>query len=275
MHLAIEQQSADDRGKLRPRLRKPSHRNVKAPLVETFLKGALSGGAVSVAELEVKARAAGLLGEHQQIGDAKKFRGAKKRLGITSRRDGFGRGGGWLWELPIQTSVANAETALDLASVQPAGVFYEGTQSRPHQEASTEPLRSDPNSARNDGVPPHGVPLDWIRGVACLRQQRRPSGIPEHRWRLFVADCVRFIDPHYPWAQRAAEVGWATGSLFGSRYQRPIDHIGSSGLLWDLAGGTIMQVSRDTVTIVSANGKERIFHRRPAWMTTVLPWDWS
>src|ERR1700730_17835821 len=102
--IRIEQQGADDRGKLRPRLRKPSHRNAKAPLVETFLKGALSGGAIPVAELEVKARADGLLGERRQIGDAKKCRGAKKRLGITSRRDGFGRGGGWLWELPIKTS---------------------------------------------------------------------------------------------------------------------------------------------------------------------------
>jgi hypothetical protein len=43
---------------------------------------------VPVSELEVRARTAGLLGEHQQIGDAKKFRGAKK--GLASRRGGTG-----------------------------------------------------------------------------------------------------------------------------------------------------------------------------------------
>jgi hypothetical protein len=69
-------------------------RNAQAAPVETFLKRTLAGGAISVPEHEECARSAGLLGEHQQIGDAKKFRGAKKRLGITSRRDGFGRGGG-------------------------------------------------------------------------------------------------------------------------------------------------------------------------------------
>jgi hypothetical protein len=48
------------------------------------------------------------LANTSKSGDAKKFRGAKKRLGITSRRDGFGRGGGWLWELPIQNSAATS-----------------------------------------------------------------------------------------------------------------------------------------------------------------------
>ena len=269
--LSIERPSFGGHGPIRTEVA----RNAQAAPVETFLKRTLAGGAISVPELEECARSAGLLGEHQQIGDAKKFRGAKKRLGITSRRDGFGRGGGWLWVLPIWTSAANAETALDLPSGGPAGVFYEGTESRPHHEASTEPPRTEPTIVRNGGVPRHGIPLDWIRGVAFLRQQRRPSGIPEHRWKLFVADCVRFIDPQYPCARRAAEVGWATGSLFGSRYQRPIDHNGSSGLLWDLAGDTIMQFSKDTVGIVSENGRQRIFRRRPAWMTTMLPWDWS
>jgi hypothetical protein len=43
----------------------------------------------------VSARADRLLGERQSITDSKKFRAAKKKLGIISSRDGFGRGGEW------------------------------------------------------------------------------------------------------------------------------------------------------------------------------------
>jgi hypothetical protein len=68
--------------------------------VTTFLKGTLKNAAVSVPKLEAMARAAGLLGERQRIANAKPFRRAKSALGIQSVRNGFGAGGGWLWELP-------------------------------------------------------------------------------------------------------------------------------------------------------------------------------
>ena len=61
--------------------------------VAAFLESALGAGPIPVGELETKARTAGLLGEHQHVGDAKLFKAAKKRLGIVSRRDGFGREG--------------------------------------------------------------------------------------------------------------------------------------------------------------------------------------
>jgi hypothetical protein len=56
--------------------------------VLAFLKGAFADGPVSVAELEVMARAAILLGERQSITNAKAFKRAKRELGIRSVRDG-------------------------------------------------------------------------------------------------------------------------------------------------------------------------------------------
>jgi hypothetical protein len=70
--------------------------------VAGFLQRSLAGGALGVSELEVKARAVGLLGEHQQIQHAKAFKKAKKELGIHSIRNGFGSGGKWAWSMPLQ-----------------------------------------------------------------------------------------------------------------------------------------------------------------------------
>ena len=76
-----------------------------AAVVTGFLRDELSGGAMSVAELEGKARAAGLLGERQQIQHAKAFQKVKKALGIQSIRNGFGSGGKWAWSMPPQAAL--------------------------------------------------------------------------------------------------------------------------------------------------------------------------
>ena len=50
--------------------------------IADFLNHVLAGGALAVAELEAKARAAGSLGERQQIQHAKAFKKAQKSLGM-------------------------------------------------------------------------------------------------------------------------------------------------------------------------------------------------
>ena len=70
--------------------------------------------------LEVHARAAGLLGELQRVTNAKTFKAAKKKLGIMSRRDGFGRDGEWSWELPTTRTLKPVEMAADITSKGPA-----------------------------------------------------------------------------------------------------------------------------------------------------------
>jgi hypothetical protein len=61
-----------------------TNRPQAAGLVVEFLRDALAGGALGVPKLEVTARAAGLLGEHQDITHSKVFKKAKKSLGIRS-----------------------------------------------------------------------------------------------------------------------------------------------------------------------------------------------
>jgi hypothetical protein len=244
-------------------------RNAQAPPEETFLKRALAGGDISVAELEERARSAGLLGEHSHIGDAKRFKSAKKRLGIVSRRDGFGRGGEWFWQLPTSPSAPMPEVTSSPASTAPVSDVYAGGLSPRDIPASTEALRADAEVPIDDAST-RWVPPDWIRGVELIQLRPRPSGIPVHRWRLFIEDCRRFLAS--PWAPRASELGWDSASLFGCRFERPHEHLGSAGLLWNLAGGEILPLYRDGATI-GAKDEARSFQRRPSWATTWLPWD--
>src|SRR2546421_564775 len=80
----------------------------------------LAIGPVAVAELEKSARAAGLLREHQKITDAKRFKTAKAKLNILSRRRGFGRDGMWYWSLPTQSSGGVVQTQVDTPAQIPA-----------------------------------------------------------------------------------------------------------------------------------------------------------
>jgi hypothetical protein len=107
-------------------------RGERATAVVTFLEVALDRGPVTVTDLESRARAAGLLGEMQRVTDAKVFKRAKKEVGITSRRDGFGRGGEWFWTLPTVPKTNVVETALNIVPRVPASVIYAG-HSRPEQ----------------------------------------------------------------------------------------------------------------------------------------------
>jgi hypothetical protein len=172
--------------------------------IAVFLESALAGGAVPVAALEERARAAGLLGEHSHIGDVKKFKAAKKRLGVTSRRDGFGRGGEWFWQLPAPPS-APPEVLSSPASIAPASDAYAGGLSPQDIPASTEALRADAEVATDDAST-RRAPFDWVRGAKLIQLRPRPSGIPVHRWRIFVEDCRRFVASQ--WAERASIQAW-------------------------------------------------------------------
>jgi hypothetical protein len=264
---ATDQQGAADQRK--PRVRNGSHRNLEASPVAAFLQSALSGGAVPVAEVEEKARAAELIGERQTITDSKKFKAAKAALHIRSYRVGFGPGAVWFWALPAPPSTPMPEVLSSPASIAPVSDVYAGGLSPWDIPASTEALRADAEVATDDAST-RRVPFEWVRGVALLKGRPRPTGIPQHRWRLFVEDCVRFLAS--PWAERAAELDWDASSLFGSRFQPPHEHLGSSGLLWNLAGCEILRLYKDGATIKVKN-EQRSFQRRPRWMTSSLPWD--
>ena len=118
----------------------------------------------------MSARADRLLGERQSITDSKKFRAAKKKLGIISRRDGFGRGGEWFWELPTTSKTKAIETALDPAAKKAAMVVYAETHSRPDYRDQL------PDHGRDDGLQGDPVLLGSEALLALL-----VSTSPEHR----------------------------------------------------------------------------------------------
>jgi hypothetical protein len=182
----------------------------------------------------VKARAVGLLSEDQHITDARVFKRAKKSLGIKSLRAGFGARSRWLWQLP-----------------------------QLNQEAQEE-----------EAAPQPQLPIDWVEGVARLDSDRPPNDVPRHRWRQFVEDCNKFLRPSENWAERAARLGWDAMALFGCAPKRPLDYLGSAGLVWAINGGRLLELHRDWAVIdIPVHGSQRIFYRRnvdPAKMT--LPW---
>jgi hypothetical protein len=208
--------------------------------IAKFLRDALAGNEVGVPKLEAMARGAGLLGENQRMTNAKLFKAAKKTLGITFRRAGFGAGSHWLWLLPRQNRTS---------------------------------LKREPGPERRaTSAPRVPIPIVWVEGVASLDDRDRPSDVPRHRWRLFVDDCKRFVASD--WAGRAAQLGWNAMSLFGCAPKRPLDYSGSAGLLWALNGGRLVQLHRDWAVIdVPVNRSERVFYRRNVDVAKItLPW---
>src|ERR1700747_783647 len=81
--------------------------------VTAFLRKSLAEGAQDVLKLEAMARTEGLLGERQRITHAKAFKRAKHSLPIKSVRAGFGRSGGWRWELPCHRDGASAASPIE------------------------------------------------------------------------------------------------------------------------------------------------------------------
>jgi hypothetical protein len=233
--------------------------------VVDFLRDELAGGALGVAELEAKARAAGLLAESQHITHSKLFKRAKKSLSIRSVRSGFGSRGEWVWVLDQQPPQANTD-GTGQALVLPASVSADANSDL-KMEASAEDVLAGARSASH-------VPLDWIEGVAALDHRSRPIDVPAHRWRQFLADCKNFLTTNEHWAERAATLGWDAHSIFGCRRNRPLEHLGSAGLLWVISGGRLLELHRDWAVIeLAANGSRRVFDRRRLDAAKVtLPW---
>jgi hypothetical protein len=214
--------------------------------VADFLQRSLIGGAVVVPELEVKARAAGLLGERQQIQHAKAFKKAKKALGIRSIRAGFGSRGKWAWSMPLQdaqiaiVTIANSNPdAKELPSVLDAKL---------------------PDRAPGESVS-RGIVQQWIEGVQRLDY-------------LFLGDCHSFLTSPESWAERAATLGWNALALFGCHRSRPLEHLGSAGLLWAINGGNLVELYRDWAVIERQQDKTRqVYHqRRQDEAQVTLPW---
>jgi hypothetical protein len=262
---------------------RPLSRGVRPDLISGFLRGILAGGPVTVTVVEAEARAAGLLGPGQEVTCAKLFRRAKKSLGIRSKRVGFGAAGDWFWQLPVPPCSPVSERPEQPATKGvPTGVTYVERASGPGQscaESSAEvgflPVQMRGSKAggisRIDEV---GGVATWIAGVAILDPNRAVAGIPPLRWRQFIDDCKKFLDPAEGQAERAFQMDWSTFDLFGCRASQPLAHLGVAGLLWAVNGGRVIEVHNGWAVIEQANnGSRRNFdQRRSRQASLTLPW---
>jgi hypothetical protein len=236
-------------------------------VVIQFLRDALAGGSIYVPELEMSARAAGLLGEHQRITHAKLFKKAKKALGIRSIKNGFGSGGEWLWILENQPAQPDTEpSSARLATPLPIGDTYV-------EDQNGVVLIDDPEEPPADSRA-HHIPSSWIDGVARLNCHRSFIDVPPLRWRQFLDDCNNFLNSDKNWAERAAELGWTAIALFGCSPNRPLSYLGSAGLMWVINGGRLVELHRDWAVIeIAENGSRRVIERRRVDTTkAILPW---
>ncbi len=139
------------------------------------------------------------------------------------------------------------------------------------EQATGGERKTDSETARERRGP---IPIDWVQGVACLHPDHPPNDVPRHRWRQFVGDCKNFLSSSENWANRATRLGWDAMALFGCAPKRPLDYLGSAGLVWAINGGRLLELHRDWAVIdVPVHGSKRIFSRRnldPAKIT--LPW---
>jgi hypothetical protein len=215
----------------------------RTAVLSAFLKGVLTKRAIGVSELEVQAKGARLLAGHQSITDCKRFRAAKKRLGIVSYRAGFSRGGEWFWSLPAQPLAEVTETAAEMNAAAPA--TYGTEHCRSERPASSHP-RTQPRPLHThvESTPRGTIPQGWEIGVEGLHHRQQRAGVPHHPWHLFLDYCARFLDRRAGWAERAAEQGWDAQSLFGCDRSRPLDHPNADPL-WRLAGGILLAINKD------------------------------
>jgi hypothetical protein len=240
-----------------------------------FLRRSLTDGGLAVPELEVKAREAGLLGEHQLIQYSKKFKTAKKLLGIRSVRWGFGKTGAWTWRLPPQPSCPSAN-----APTPPQAAVHLEEAANPTVNTVNPPPPQHAKVHIKEALGPaldirrRRIPQEWVDGIASLYHHRAPKDVPLHRWRVFVDDCQRFLLAKDNWAERAAMLDWDAHALFGCRTIRPLEHLASAGLLWAIYGGKLVELHRDWAVVErAADRSNQVHHRRcgrPANVT--LPW---
>jgi hypothetical protein len=148
-------------------------------------------------------------------------------------------------------STAGRALLVDDDEVVRRGVRNCYEQSSPeNQSATCHDKKWEPGSGTevNDGAV-EARPRRRVTGVACLHPDRPPNDVPRPRWRQFVDDCKSFLSSPEKWAELGAGLGWDAMALFGCAPKRPLDYLGSAGLLWAINGGRLLELHRDWAVI--------------------------
>ena len=105
------------------------------------------------------------------------------------------------------------------------------------------------------------------------RSREMPHCCPAHSLAPIFGRLSQLPELIRNWAERAAALGWSALALFGCHRTRPLEHLGSAGLLWVINGGNLVELRRDWAVIEREGGSRHIYHRRPLDTPNVtLPW---
>jgi putative DNA primase/helicase len=106
----------------------PGFNSAKAEAIE-FLRGLFADPLqLKVREIEQEARARGLLSANQPLSQCRALRDARLALGLVVTREGFGRGGAWVWARPEAAEADETEMpAVTSPPIQPAPALTQTT----------------------------------------------------------------------------------------------------------------------------------------------------
>ena len=157
--------------------------------------------------------------------------------------------------LSISSSNSDPSTQWDVAG----GQRFSGK----HPEQPAKPTKP-PNPVLTLDGPPDG-PLS-----ARLRAAPPPAGVPPEAWSRLIHDAERFTAG---WAETASRLGWTWLDLVGCDRVKPWARVDRWGVLWLVAGNSIVAMTADAAVIELAGGIRQSYRRVKAAQGTVLPWS--
>jgi hypothetical protein len=98
----------------------PGFNSAKAEAIEFLCHLFADPLQLKVREIEQEARARGLLGANQPLSQCRALRDARLALGLIVTREGFGRGGAWVWARPEAARADQTEAQPHAAPPTPA-----------------------------------------------------------------------------------------------------------------------------------------------------------
>ena len=120
----------------------PGFYSAKAEAI-AFLRGLFGKAArLKVTDIEAEARGAGLMKTDQAISQCRALRDARTALGLIVTREGFGRGGAWVWAMPDAEEEQHTEAEPESEAEAEPEAKAQAQSGNPHpaQELASPPI---------------------------------------------------------------------------------------------------------------------------------------